>query len=375
MKIKIMGAGLTGCSLARMLADAGHDVVMHEQLPVIGGLCRTEVNPDGLLFEPCGARTFHTSISHVWDFVKKFATFNGYIHHKGTIVNGMVLSFPISMHVIEMLPQRRQIEGELAKRPDKPDTTNFETYSVSVFGPTLYRLFIENYTRKMWGIEPRQLAASWAPKRLELREGEGDELFAGQWQGLPVGGYTVFLENMVAGIRSVMSSTDAGAAGFDIVVSSAPIDALLNYRFGKLPYRSLRFDYARDGPWEDERYGTINLPGAETKYIRKANFKILHQQRSEHNYIQYQEPIAYNGTNIPMYPINTPENDVLFDRYLKEVVKSPKLIPTGRLGLYKYLDMDKAVAVSFKLASLIEEYPGLDAKSRHARIAAMLAKF
>lgn len=225
----------------------------------------------------------------------------------------------------------------------------------------------------MWGIDPKELTADWAPKRLELRDKEGD-LFEGQWQGLPVDGYSKLIENMLEGIAVKLKTAYFDHKNFDVVAYSGPIDSILDYKFCKLKYRSLKFDYACDETWEKDEYGTINLPQHQY-FIRKCNFKILHKQDSKHNFIQYQEPIEADKTYIPMYPINTDDNDKVFNLYLKKICSDGNICPIGRLGLFKYLDMDKAVEVAFDMVEIIEGYPYLENSDKIKRISMIRAAY
>jgi UDP-galactopyranose mutase len=289
------------------------------------------------------------------------------VHRKGMMLNDRLFPFPISRQSLENLPERDQILGELASRPAEIDRTNFETACISIFGPTLYKYFVDNYTRAMWGIEPRELTAEWAPKRLEFREDGNDELFRGQWQGLPKNGYSYLLEKVIEGLPVRYKTTAYDVEAHDVVVSTAPIDAIFDHRWGCLPYRSIRFHYQYDDCWEQANYGTINLP-QHPRFIRKCNFKVLHRQESPKNRIQYQESVPAGGSDMPMYPVNTAENDQLYERYLQEICRSPSLCPTGRLGLFKYLDMDKAVEVAFDMVDLVERYPAMSCGERFERI-------
>jgi len=330
-----VGAWLSGCSLGRLLMDRGHAVTIIEKKAFVGGLCITRTDRDGVDFEPFGARTFHSKDPRMIEFVKRFDEFNGYVHRKGMIINGALFPFPISRRALERLLDRARILSELESRPEEADDSNFATACISRFGPTLYKYFIENYTEKMWGIRPKQLTAEWAPERLEFREDNNDELFRGQWQGLPIHGYSHLLEKMLEGIPVRLSTTAYRAEEYDVVVCTGPIDAICGYGRGTLPYRSIRFHYQYDANWEDDNYGTINLP-QHPKFIRKCNFRVLHKQASKLNRVQYHEPIAADGSNVPMYPINTKENDALFDEYLLETCQKPNTCPMGRLGLYRY---------------------------------------
>jgi UDP-galactopyranose mutase len=375
MNILIIGTGLSGCSLGRMLKDKGHRVEFIEKERRIGGLCVTRTNKDGLPYEPYGAHTFHSSKARIKDFMTQFDAFNGYIHRKGVVINGRLYPFPITKEAIDDFPEKEKILGELKSRPKNIDRTNFERACRSIFGKTLYGFFIENYTRKMWGIPPRTLTADWALKRLELREGRRDDrLFQNRWQGLPKRGYSFLLGKMIAGMPVTLKATNFNPGRYDVVVSSAPIDRLLDLKFGKLEYRSMTFSYAKENAWENMSYGTINLPQHRV-YVRKCNFNVLHRRRAKYQFVQYQRSVDFDGQNMPMYPVKTQKNDGVFDRYLREICRSRNICPIGRLGLFKYLDMDKAVEMAFAMVPIVERYPLMPADERYKRIKRLVDSF
>ena len=373
MKILIMGAGLSGCSIARLLKDRGHTVSLIEKEGRVGGLCITKVNEDGIKYEPFGARTFHSKNPRIKAFITKFDKFNGYIHKKGMIINGKLFPFPITKEAINNFEERGEILRELKKRPNKIDRTNFETASISIFGKTLYEYFIKNYTTKMWGMDPENLTAEWASKRLKLSEDNREGAFKDEWQGLPIHGYSFLLSKIIENIQVALNTSEFRPNDNDIVISSGPIDKFMKFKFGKLQYRSLRFYYKKNEEWENEDYGTINLP-QHPRYIRKCNFKILHKQKSRHNLIQYQQSIAADKNNIPMYPINTEKSNKIFDKYLKEICKSKNICPIGRLGLFKYLNMDSAIEVAFEMAPIVEDYLDLRPIDRYEKIKNIIEK-
>jgi len=375
MKILIVGAGLTGCSFARLLKDRSHDVIIKEKLNHIGGLSYTKKSPNGFLYEPYGARIFHTKDEKIKNFVERFAKFNSYIHKKIMIINGIPVRFPPSLETIEKFPEKNQILKELKQRPKKTNKKNFETLMISLVGPTLYNFFIYNYSKKMWGIEPKDLEPAWIPKTLTIREKDQDcDIFKGEWQGIPIGGYTKFFEKMTYNIPIEYDSKEFNNSEFDVVIFTGQINKILNFKYGKLPYRSMRFHHKKNRPWENETYGTINLP-QHPKFIRKANFKVLYQKKSKQNWVQYQEPIAQTKNNLPMYPINTKKNNKIFDKYLKQVCKIKNIIPTGRLGLYKYLTMNKTISLVMDMIPLIEEWENLKPNKRHKRLKQILNNY
>ncbi len=368
MRVLIVGTGLSGCTLARLLKDRGHDVLMIEKEKHIGGLCITRVNDNGVKYEPFGARTFHTAKESLWKYVLRFDEFNGYIHRKGMIINDQLYPFPLTFDSLDRFEKRDRILEELNNRPSEVDYTNFETACISIFGKTLYGYFIQNYSKKMWGMEPKRLTAEWAPKRLELRVENEDSLFRNQWQGLPVHGYTYFLERMIHDVPVLLNETSYDSSDFDVVATSAPLDEMFHFKHGKLRYRSIRFSYEKSVSWENMQYGTVNLPQHD-RYFRKCNFNILHRQVGLRNYVQYQEAVEADCSEHPaMYPVNTTSHNSMFDRYLREICGSNNTCPLGRLGLYKYLDMDKAIECSMALLPLVETYASLSPSERYSRI-------
>ncbi|MHA2280469.1 MAG: UDP-galactopyranose mutase [Promethearchaeota archaeon] len=370
MSVLILGAGLTGCAFARLLKDNQIKVLIREKKNHIGGLCLTRTSPNGILYEPYGGHAFHTRDRRVIKFVSRFSEFNNYKHNKGIIINGILHHFPLSRETILKMEENAKILKELEEAPKIPDLTNFETYAKSKFGNTLYQLFIYNYSKKMWDVEPIELSNEYLLNRINLTE-KNNLIFGDDFQGLPLKGYSQFLKNMIYDIPLELNNCNIDETLFDLILFSGRIDELHNFKYGKLQFRSLRFDYKDNAHWENETYGSINLP-QHPRYIRKVNFKIMHQQKTNNSWIQYQEPIPLSINNLPMYPIYTKQNIELFDKYLKEACKSGNIIPVGRLGLYKYLEMGQAISLAMDMIPLIEEWKNLEPKARYLEIKKLL---
>jgi len=224
----------------------------------------------------------------------------------------------------------------------------------------------------MWGLEPRKLTTEYIHNRIDLTD-SNIHIFQDNFQGLPVKGYTEFLKSMIRDIPLELNTQEFNESSHDLVLYSGRIDELFKFKFGKLQYRSLRFDYTKNDNWENEDYGSINLP-QHTKYIRKVNFKVMYQQKTEKSWIQYQEPISLHDHNSPMYPIYTRQNIELFNKYLIEACKSDKIIPIGRLGLYKYLEMGQAISLAMNMVPLIKKWKKLNPKKRYSEIKDLLRK-
>ena len=370
MRVLIIGAGLTGCTLARLLKDKHYNVSIKEKENYIGGLCHTTTSPNGILYEPYGGHAFHTNDHRVKEFVLKFTEFNTYRHTKGIFINGILRPFPLSRKSILEMEESKQILKELEELPKVPDLSNFETYAISKFGSTLYGLFIYNYSKKMWDIEPKELTTEYIRNRIKLNDSD-NHIFEDDFQGLPVNGYTEFFNQMIHGIPIEFNNSVFDEDSSDLILFSGRIDELLKYKFGKLHFRSLRFYHKENDSWENEKYGSINLPQHE-KYIRKVNPKIMHQMKTNESWIQYQESIPLNNMTKPLYPINIKRNIKLFDVYLKEACKSEKIIPVGRLGLYKYLEMGQAFSLAMNMVPIIEDWKKLKPKNRYLEIKKLL---
>jgi UDP-galactopyranose mutase len=367
VKILIVGAGLSGCTSARLLVERGHDVTIFERDTEIGGLCKSVFDENGFCFEVFGPHTFHSSNAVAIDFVKRFADFNGHRQFKGMIIEDQLYPFPLSLETLKSFSDYSLIMEEISKNDGIIDKRNFETACLSVFGKTLYNKFIKNYTQKMWGEPPCNLSAEWAPKRLRIDSEGENSVFGDEWQGLPIGGYSAFISRIIDGISvhkySVLENFDISS--FDVVAFSGRIDEYLNFQNGSLPYRSSRF-YNIKEDWECKRYGSINLPDHQ-QYIRKCNFTVMHGHNTDLNLVQYQESTGMENGSLPMYPISMPVNEDLFQLYLEQIC-TVNVCPIGRLGLYKYFDMDEAILCVMEMISVIEEFPFLDKEARVAKI-------
>ena len=365
-KILVVGSGISGCSLARLIRDKGIQVSILEKDKEIGGLCRTSLYKGKVKYEPFGSRVFHTDNKEVIRFVQRFSDFNDYIHRKGIVIDDRLIPFPLSLEGILMLAQKDKILEELQNRSSKIDCKDFASAMASVFGETLYHLFIENYSKKMWNNYFTNLPVPLGLKRVEFRAESESRLFKDEWQGIPKEGYSIFLERMIEGIHLQKNTFGFNCQDYDLVLFSGPIDEFFNFRFGKLRYRGLRFDYIEDELWENDKYGTINLPQHQI-YIRKVNFNVLHQQKSDLTLIQYQEPVE----GPKMYPVGGNADQEIFDKYLL-LCCSTNIIPVGRLGCYKYLDMDECIKLNFKILEVIEQYIKSDTKTRYGLIKGIL---
>lgn len=363
MKVAVIGAGLSGCAIARLLKDRGHSVVIFEKQDKLGGLCATATK-DGRVYQLFGPHNFHTDSQAVIEFISRFSRFNDYVHYKGTCVEGRILPYPISYETINMLDDKERILTELSGLPKEPDRTNFETYMLSTLGKTLYEKFVKNYTVKFWGISPGDLESGWAARRIEIRQDNRLGYFKNEWQGLPVDGYTRMLQRMTQDIEVHFDREieDYSDLNYDLIVSSMPIDQLFHFQFGRLEYRGLRFAVNfQETKWENKRYGCINYPDSNTSYIRKTNFSLCYADAEPSAYIVGYDYPHKEGR---MYPMYNSKNKAILNEYLRHLVKIKNVISIGRLGLFRYYDMDEALAWCLENIGHIENYTALNPETR-----------
>ena len=363
MRIAIIGAGLSGCTMARLLKDRGHEVIIFEKEQRPGGLCSTGVH-EGRIYQLFGPHNLHTYNESAIAFLRRFSQFNNYLHRVGTFVDGKAFPYPISYRTIGMLKEKDRILKEISRLPEKIDMSNFESCVVSMIGESLYKKFIKNYTLKFWGISPKEMDAEWVPKRIEIRQDDSLGYFKDEWQGLPVKGYTHMFEKMIEGIPVHYNTRieDYRDLRYDLIISTIPIDELFSLCYGRLAYRGLDFIVHFDeSEWEDAQYGCINFPDSKVVYTRKCNYSLCYRNGPISSYI-----VGYDfpSNNSRMYPVYTYQNKRLFDKYLAHLVRIRNLISIGRLGLFRYYDMDEAMEWCLDNIDTVENYPALNPEER-----------
>ena len=347
--VRIVGGGLAGATVAYSLGQAGLRVEVVEADATWGGQLRT-AGANGILYEPTGAHIFHTGDEAVWRLVTRLVTMRPYRHRVQAEVFDRVLSWPPQLSELRDLPQWTAIERELALRPSRPRADNFEVWCVDLMGETLYRAYIEGYTRKQWGIEPADLAAAWAPRRIELRSDDIRELFRDPYQGWPVGGYTGLVDALLAAVpvtlgqRLTVQDWDELCRDVDAVVLTCALDEFFGESLGRLPWRgvALRSRYV---PEVDHILpcGVLNTPSPEHPYTRAIETKWMSGQSLPGTVVSYEYP----GAAARHYPVDDVEgaNRRLQQRYEEELaaLPGPPRYLAGRLATYTYIDMDQVV--------------------------------
>lgn len=356
----VVGAGLFGAVFANRAAAAGKRVLVIDRRPYVAGNVYTR-NVEGINVHVYGAHIFHTSDERVWEFVNRFARFNDYVNRVVADYKGVRYSMPFNMYTFEKLwgvttPEAAKavIESQI-KEAGIGEITNLEEQAISMVGTDVYRTLVKGYTEKQWGRPATKLPPSII-KRLPLRFTYDDNYFNDVYQGIPVGGYTAMVERMLEGIpvrtnteyRDFVANTDAV---FEKTVYTGMIDEFFGYSLGKLGYRSLRFETeVLDRP-DFQGNAVVNYTAFEVPYTRIIEHKYFEKSVSPKTVISREYPDTYEDGKEAYYTVNDEENAALYRKY-KEAAERlrPDVIFGGRLGEYKYYDMDKVIASALALA-------------------------
>lgn len=346
----MVGAGLSGAVIGRMLAEAGHQVTIRDSRGHIAGNCHTERDAEsGVMVHVYGPHIFHTDDAGVWEYVNRFETFLPYKNRVKTTSHGAVYSLPVNLHTINQFfgqtlrpdEARAFLEGKADTSITDPQT--FEDQALRFVGPELYEAFFKGYTIKQWGCSPRDLPASIL-KRLPVRFNYDDNYFFHKFQGMPENGYSAMIARILdhANITVELNSTvtRADAANFDHVFYSGPIDGWFNYDLGRLGYRTLDFErFTYQGDYQG--CAVMNYGDVEVPYTRITEHKHFAPWENHEGSVLYREfSRACEPADIPYYPIRQVAEKTLLAEYVAKARSEHNVTFVGRLGTYRYLDMD-----------------------------------
>src|SRR5215213_478797 len=360
----IVGAGLAGGVLAERLASkANKKVLLIDKRNHIGGNTYDYYNNDGILVHKYGPHIFHTNSKEVFDFLGQFTAWRWYEHKVLASVDGQFVPIPINLNTINTLYglnlSSDQVEAFLASKAEKlTRVKTSEDVVVSKVGRELYEKFFKGYTRKQWGLDPSELDAS-VTARIPTRTNKDNRYFTDTFQAMPLHGYTKMFEEMLSHPNiKVMLNTDykeiQDSIQYKNLIFTGPIDSYFDYCYGKLPYRSLEFKFETVEAERVQPTGTVNYPN-EQPYTRTTEFKYLTGQKHAKTTVVYEYPQADGD---PYYPIPRPENAEIYKKYQQLASTLPNVYFTGRLGTYKYYNMDQVVAQSLTLfKKLVEQEP------------------
>ncbi|MDX9874047.1 MAG: UDP-galactopyranose mutase [Spongiibacteraceae bacterium] len=358
----IVGAGFAGSVIAeRLAAGMNKRVLVIDRRPHIGGNAYDYYNEAGVLIHRYGPHIFHTNSQRIVDYLSRFTEWRPYEHRVLGQVDGHLVPIPINRTTLSVLyGQNFTEEGAarfLAERAEPvASIRTSEDVVVNQIGRELYEKFFRGYTRKQWGLDPSQLDKS-VTSRVPTRTNDDDRYFSDTFQMMPLHGYTRMFERMLAHPNiKVMVNTDYREIKEDIdydhLIYCGPIDEFFDFRFGKLPYRSLRFWHETLQQEQFQPVGVVNYPSEDVAYTRISEYKHLTGQKHPCTSISYEFPSAEGD---PYYPIPRPENAELYKRYQALADQTPGVSFVGRLGTYKYYNMDQVVGQALTLYKRLQE--------------------
>ncbi|MCJ8138312.1 UDP-galactopyranose mutase [Falsirhodobacter halotolerans] len=352
-RVVMVGAGLSGAVIGRMLAEAGWQVSVVDVRDHVAGNCHTERDADtGVMVHVYGPHIFHTDDEEVWDYVNRFATFLPYKNRVKTTSGGAVYSLPVNLHTINqfygktMRPDEAKMFLEEQADTSITDPQTFEDQALRFVGKDLYEAFFKGYTQKQWGVSPTELPASIL-KRLPVRFNYDDNYFFHRFQGMPEHGYTDMVaaildhENITVTLNTRFDRAEVG--DYDHVFYAGPIDGWFDYELGRLGYRTLHFEkFTFTGDWQGcavMNYGEVDVP-----FTRITEHKHFAPWETHSGSVLYREFSRECGPDdIPYYPIRQVNERALLGEYVEKAKEEPGVTFVGRLGTYRYLDMDVTI--------------------------------
>ncbi|MFU0913098.1 UDP-galactopyranose mutase [Kluyvera intermedia] len=361
MKIAIVGAGISGAVIARLLAEKGIESTVFDKRSHIAGNCHSERDSEtNVMLHVYGPHIFHTDDTEVWNFVNKYSEFMPYTNRVKAIFKGNVYLLPVNLHTINQFFNKTLRPDEarafIESKADKSlvDPQNFEEQAISMIGRELYEAFFKGYTRKQWGCEPTELPASIL-KRLPLRFNYNDNYFNHQYQGMPKNGYTEMvskiLDHALIEVKTDTVFTAEESGAYQHVFWSGALDGYFNFSEGRLGYRTLDFEkFSTDGDYQGT--AVINYCEENVPFTRITEHKHFSPWENHDKTTCYREFSRFcTEDDIPYYPIRMVKEKELLNRYLDKAMALNNTTFIGRLGTYRYLDMDVTIREAIDVAN------------------------
>lgn len=360
----VVGSGLYGSVFAHEAKKAGKSVLVIDKRPNIAGNVYTE-KIEGINFHKYGAHIFHTNNTKVWEYVTQFATFNRFTNSPVANYKGEIYSLPFNMYTFNKMwgvvtPEEAMAKIEEQRNEITGEPQNLEEQAISLVGRDIYEKLIKGYTEKQWGRDCKDLPA-FIIKRLPVRFTYDNNYFNALYQGIPVGGYTKLVENMLDGIEvklnvEYLDDKAKWDAMADKIIYTGAIDAYFNYCLGNLEYRSVRFENEILDKPNFQGNAAVNYTDRETPWTRIIEHKWFEFGKDEEGndlpktIISREFSSEWKPGDEPYYPVNDAKNADLYKKYKEMADKEDKVIFGGRLGEYKYYDMDEVIASALQIA-------------------------
>ena len=361
----VVGAGLYGAVFAHEAAVKGKKVLVIDKRPNVGGNIYTE-KVNGINVHKYGAHIFHTNNRQVWEYVNRFAEFNRYTNSPVANYKGELYSLPFNMYTFNKMwgvitPEEAQAKiDEQKKAAGITEPQNLEEQAISLVGTDIYEKLVKGYTQKQWG-RPCTELPSFIIKRLPVRLTFDNNYFNALFQGIPVGGYTAMIENMLEGIEvrldtDYLKNKEDLRALADKVIYTGPIDEYFGFELGNLQYRSVRFETEYLEKDNFQGNAVINYTDSDTPWTRIIEHKWFEFGKDKDGnelkgtVISREYSSEWNPGDEPYYPVNDERNGKMFEKYRALADKEENVIFGGRLGEYKYYDMDKVIEAALSMA-------------------------
>jgi UDP-galactopyranose mutase len=364
----VVGGGFSGSVVAERLASAGFKVCVSDRRPHIGGNAYDCFDDDGVLVHKYGPHIFHTDSPRIYMYLSRFTAWRPYEHRVLAHVDGKQVPFPINIDTVNAiygLSLDEQDIAEFYRQQAVPiaKARNFEEAVISQIGRGLYEKFIRNYTRKQWALDPSEMDASVAA-RVPARTNRDARYFTDRFQVMPRHGYTRMFERMLDHKNiTVLLQADFAELGNAVryrnLIYTGPIDEYFDHRYGELPYRSLQFQFETLNERQVQPVAVVNYPN-DHAYTRVTEFKHLTGQEHEKTTLVYEYPCASGD---PYYPIPCARNAALYQKYKALAAATPHVHFLGRLGSYRYYNMDQCVGQALALADRITGQSAIGAQA------------
>lgn len=358
----IVGSGLYGATFAQQVKEHSYSVIVLEKRPHIGGNVYTE-QIEGINVHKYGAHIFHTNDKAVWDYAQRFASFNRYTNSPIALYKGELYSLPFNMYTFNKMwnvttpdEAREKIEEQRAELKDI-SPRNLEEQAISLVGRDIYEKLIKGYTEKQWGRKCSELPA-FIIKRLPVRFTYDNNYFNALYQGIPIGGYTRMIERMLEGVEvkldtDYLQNRNYWNSQARRIIYTGPIDAYFDYCLGHLEYRSLRFETEIIDTPNFQGNAVVNYTDSETPWTRIIEhkwFELGEAGSEDKTIISHEYSSEWKFGDEPYYPVNDEKNQKLYKQYKEMSEKDEKIVFGGRLGSYKYYDMDQVIAEACRWA-------------------------
>ena len=356
----IVGSGLYGATIAQQAKKAGKSVLVIDKRPNIGGNIYTE-KVEGINVHKYGAHIFHTNNKEVWDYVTSFVDFNRFTNSPVANYKGELYSMPFNMYTFNKMwgvvtPEEAAAKIEEQKKEITGEPKNLEEQAISLVGRDIYEKLVKGYTEKQWGRDCKDLPA-FIIKRLPVRLTFDNNYFNALYQGIPIGGYTKLIEKMLEGIEvrlnvDYLENKEELDKLAEKVIYTGPIDAYFDYKLGTLEYRSVRFENEILDKPNFQGNAAVNYTDRETPWTRIIEHKWFEFGKDENGndlpktVISREYSSEWKLGDEPYYPVNDAKNSTLYEQYKALAEAEDNVIFGGRLGEYKYYDMDKTIEVA-----------------------------